>query len=120
MKPTGPATGADADRDLVASLAGTQAGREREVAHRTRRVVMASFGVMQQQQAGRKRVRAVALAAILLVVMGLGPLMWWAADTLIASEHLGDLACQLSLWVCILCPALVAAVLVAGWWRHKS
>ncbi len=111
---------AAADRDLVAALAGGQAGRERAVAHRTRRVVLASLGVMQEQKAGRQRIRAVALASILLVVLSLGPLVWWAVDNLIAGEHLGDLTSQFSLWVCILCPALVAAALVAGWLKHKS
>jgi cytochrome bd-type quinol oxidase subunit 2 len=107
-------------RELVAALAGSQAGRERAVAHRTRRVVLASLGVMQEQKAGRQRVRALALAAILLVLLLVGPLAWWAVDNLIAGERLGDLTSQFSLWVCILCPALVAAALVAGWLKDKS
>jgi hypothetical protein len=118
---TGEASGRPtADRDLVAALAGGQASRERAVAHRTRRVVLASLGVMQDQRAGRRRNRAVALAAVLLVLLAVGPLIWWAADNLIGGEHLGDLTSQFSLWVCILCPALVAAVLVAGWLRRRS
>jgi len=108
------------DRELVAALAGGQAGRERAVAHRTRRVVLASLGVMQEQKAGRQRVRALALAAILLVLLAVGPLVWWAVDNLIAGEHLGDLTSQFSLWVCILCPALVAAALVAGGVKRRS
>jgi hypothetical protein len=124
VKPTGIGQNALNDtaqnRDLVAALAGGQAGRERAVAHRTRRVVLASLGVMQEQKAGRQRVRALALAAILLVLLLVGPLVWWAADNLIAGEHLGDLTSQFSLWVCILCPALVAAALVAGWLKHRS
>jgi hypothetical protein len=105
---------------LLAALAGGQAGRDRALAHRTRRVVMASLGVMQEQRAGRQRIRAAALAAIVLVVLSLGPLVWWAVDYLFAGEHLGDLTCQLGLWVCILCPALVAAALVAGWLKNRS
>lgn len=127
MNNTGPAKDAAGssrrpagDRDLVTALAGGQAGRERAVAHRTRRVVMASLGLMQEQKAGRQRIRAVALAALVLITLALGPLVWWAAENLIAEEHLGTLACQLSLWVCIFCPALVAAALVAGWWKHRS
>jgi hypothetical protein len=81
---------------------------------------MASAGVMQDQRAGRQRIRAVALASILVVLLALGPLVWWALDNLFAGEHLGDLTCQFGLWVCILCPALVAAALVAGWWKHRS
>ncbi len=120
MNPIGPAKDADADRQLVTALAGGQAARERSVAQRTRGVVLASLGVLQDQKAGRQRVRALALASILLVLLAVGPLVWWAVDNLIAGEHLGDLTSQFSLLVCILCPALVAAALVAGWLKQKS
>lgn len=109
--------GADSNRDLLSALAGNQAGRDRAVAYKTRRVVMASLGVMQEQKAGRKRSRSLAIAFILLMVLALGPFFWRVADDLIGGEHISDLATQTSLWVCILCPALVAAVLVAGWRR---
>jgi hypothetical protein len=108
------------DRDLLSALAGNQASRDCLVAHRTCRVVNASIGVMQDQRAGRKRIRSVALAAILLVVLLLGPLVWWAVNSLINVEHLGDATVQFALWVCILCPALVACALLAGWVRHRS
>jgi hypothetical protein len=80
---------------------------------------MGSLGLMQEQQAGRKRIRAVALASILLVVMLLGPLVWCSVDRLIAADRWRDVTCQFALWVCILCPALVAAALVAGWVRNR-
>ena len=115
----GASAGAAADRDLLSALAGTQASRDSAVAHRTCRVVNASLGVMKEQKAGRKRIRSVALAAILLVVLCIGPLVWWAVDNLIAGEHLSDLTSEFAIWVCILCPALVAAALLAGWVRHR-
>jgi hypothetical protein len=111
--------GNGASGDLLSALAGKQAGRESEVAHRTRRVVSASLGVMKDQQAGRKRTRSLALAFILLVIFALGPILWRVADDLLGGEHISDLPTQITLLVCILCPSLVAAALVAGWSRRK-
>ncbi len=113
-------SGARPDRDLLSALAGNQAGRESAVAHRTRRGGIASLGVMQEQKAGRKRTRSVALASILVVLLMLGPLAWRVADNLIAGDRLSDVATQFTLLVCMLCAALVAAVLVAGWSRNQS
>jgi hypothetical protein len=112
--------GGSPDRDLTASPRTGTADRDREVAQSTRRVVMASLGVIKEQKADRKRGRAIALASILVCVFVLGPLVWWAVDDLVAGEHLNDLTCQFALWICILCPALLAAAVMAGWLRRRS
>ncbi|MGB9287239.1 MAG: hypothetical protein WCC31_00945 [Terracidiphilus sp.] len=104
-------------RDVLSALAGKQAGRERAVAEKTRRVVLASAGVMKDQMADRKRSKSLALASILLMVLALGPFIWRVSDDIIGGEHWSDIATQTSLWVCVLCPALLAAALVAGWSR---
>ncbi|HWG21187.1 MAG TPA: hypothetical protein VG225_11715 [Terracidiphilus sp.] len=104
-------------RDLAASL--SDADRDRQVAHSTRRVVMASLGVLNDQKAVRKRTRSLVLAATLVVVLILGPLAWLAVDHFSSGGHLGDLTTEFSLWVCILCPAILAAALVAGWLRKR-
>lgn len=111
------AKGKQGDRELVSALSGAQAGRDRDVAQKTRRVVLASLGVMQGQQAGRKRSRALALASIVLVVVALGPFVWHVADNLVGGELLGDIPTQTSLMVCLFCTALLAAALIAGWRR---
>jgi hypothetical protein len=115
----GPVPAGSVSAELVSALSGKQAGREQAVAYRTRRVVLASHGVMQDQKAGRRRGRALALASILLVVLAMGPFVWRATDDIIAGEHWSDVATQGSLWICILFPALVAAALVAGWMRQR-
>lgn len=108
------------DRDLLSALAGTQANREGIVAHRTRRVVLASLGQLQDLKASRKRSRAVALAALLLVILAIGPFVYRVVEDLISGEHFVDVATQFSLLICIFCPAVVAAVVVAGWARRDS
>ncbi len=117
-----PASSARTDgtgRDLLAALTGKQAGRDRAVAENTRRVVLASLGVMQDQKAGRRRARSLVLASLLVALIAFAPLAWRVADDLIGGEHISDIATQTSLWVCVLCPALLAAFLIAGWSRSK-
>jgi len=104
--------------DLLSALAGKQAGRECSVAFRTRKIVSASCGVMREQKADRERVRCVALAATLVIFLVLGPLMWWAADTVIAGQHLTDFDAQVSVWVLLLGAGLLVAAVVAGWSRR--
>jgi hypothetical protein len=106
--------------ELLAALSGRDANRERAVAHRTRRVVLSSLGVLREQKQDRSRVRGVALAMTLIVLLLIAPLLWEATDSLIAGEHFGDPGNLLSLWACILCPTMLGAALVAGWWKHRS
>lgn len=107
------------DRDLLSALAGMHAGRDRAVAQRTRQVVLASLGQIKEQKAGRKRTKAMALAALLLILLAFGPFVWHVADELIGGEHFGDLAMQFSIMICLFCSALLAAVLIAGWKRRQ-
>ena len=104
-------------RNLAASLSNSD--RDRAVAHSTRRVVMASLGVLNDQKVHRKRSRALALAAVLMMLMVLGPLAWLVYDHVASGGHIGDLTTEFSLWVCILCPAILAAALVAGFLRNR-
>jgi hypothetical protein len=109
-----------AHRDVLSALAGHGAERERDVAHQTRRVVMASLGVIQEQKAGRSRNRAVALAATLLVFFVVGPPIWWVADTLIEEERLTSPVSEIAVWGFLVVTALLGSALLVGWMRRKS
>ncbi|MDR3793540.1 MAG: hypothetical protein P4L03_09190 [Terracidiphilus sp.] len=108
------------NEQLLSALAGKDATRDCATACRTRRVVLASLGVMEEQKASRKRHRAIAVAALLLMILALGPFLWHLTDELFEGEHISDIAAQFALWACILSPAILAAALVAGWLRRRS
>jgi hypothetical protein len=121
---TGRAPGERTDATLHCggndSFSANDAERERAVAHQTRRVVMASLGVMQEQNASRNRNRAVAIAATLLVFFVVGPPIWWIADTLIEEERVTSIVSQIAVWSFFMSTALLASALLAGWMRRKS
>jgi len=115
-----PSGSSDPSAELLTALSGLDASRQRQVANRTRRVVLSSQGVLQDQKQGRKRTRAFAIAATIVILLLIAPLVWQVSDNLIAGEHLGDMTSQFALWACILCPTLLAAALVAGWWKSRD
>ena len=106
--------------DLVEAMAGFSGDRDRATADKTRRVVVASAGLMQEQRAGRKRIRAMALAATLVVFFVVGPPVWWVADTLIEEEHLTSLTSELAVWGFFSVAALLGSALLAGWLRRRT
>jgi hypothetical protein len=106
--------------DLAETVAGFNGDRDRATADRTRRVVMASAGVMQEQRAGRKRVRAMALAATLVIFFVVAPPIWWVAETLIEEEHLTSVISELAVFGFFSVTALLGSALLAGWLRRKS
>lgn len=106
--------------DLIEAVSGLQGDRERTVADKTRRVVMASAGVMQDQRAGRKRIRAWAIAATLVVFFIVAPPIWWLAETLIEEQHLTSTFGEIAIWGFFSITALLGSALLAGWLRRRS
>jgi hypothetical protein len=106
--------------EMMDSLTGMNADRDRATANKTRRVVAASAGVMQDQRAGRKRIRAMALAATLVVFFVVAPPVWWIAESLIEEEHLTSMMSELAVWGFFSITALLGSALLAGWLRRRS
>jgi len=112
-------TGTGANMDELAR-ALTDADRDRAVAHQTRRVVLASLGVLKDIKADHKRNRAVAVAATLLIFFIVGPPVWWLAATLIEEERLTSPLSEIGVWGFLISTALLGSALLAGWLRRKS
>jgi hypothetical protein len=117
----GSVTGSGANADeLARALSGKDADRDRAVAQQTRRVVLASLGVIKDMNAGHRRNRAVAIAATLLVFFVVGPPVWWLADTLIEEERLTSPVSEIAVWGFLMSTAVLGSALLAGWLRRKS
>lgn len=106
--------------DLIEAVSGIQGDRDRTAADKTRRVVMASAGVIQDQQAGRKRIRAWAIAATLVVFFIVAPPIWWLAESLIEEQRLSSTFGEIAIWGFFSITALLGSALLAGWLRRKS
>lgn len=111
--------GANAD-DLARALSGNDGDRDRAVAQQTRRVVLASLGVIKDIKADHRRNRAVAIAVTLLVFFVVGPPVWWLADTLIEEERLTSPISEIAVWGFLMSTAVLGSALLAGWLRRKS
>ena len=109
-----------AEKDLIEAVAGFQADRDRAHAEKARRVVIASAGVMQDQRAGRKRIRAWAIAATLVIFFVVAPPIWWLAETLIEEQHLTSTFGEIAIWGFFSITALLGSALLAGWLRRRS
>ena len=117
--PVRPAPAPPSD-DFLSALSGLEANRTRTVANRTRRVVLSSQGVLQEQNRGRNRARSFAIAGVIVLLLLLAPLAWQASEGFTQGEHLLDPAAQRAIWAVIACAAILAAALVAGWLRRRD
>jgi hypothetical protein len=115
----GAKTGTESQDDVLAALAGKSADRQREVARTARRVVQTSLGIMNEQKADRTRSRALALAAAIVVLIVVGPPLWWLADMLVEDERVTNLTGEIGVWAFFLLTALLGSALVAGWVRNR-
>jgi len=124
---TGPAAhrgpdahGAGSVQEVAAALAGTPAQRDASVAYRTRRVVMASLGVLKDQKDSSRRSRALALFAALLFLVVLSPPLCWIGDILIEEQRISSFVGQLTIWGLFVITALLGTAIVVRLLRSRS
>lgn len=106
--------------EALSSLCGHDSDRASALTQRTRQVVLASQCVLKDQQSCRRRTRILALTSVVFILLGVTPLVWWTVDTIISDGRFSETTGQIALWTCSLCPALIAAVLIAGWMRSQQ
>ena len=115
-----PSADAGPTDDFISALTGLEANRTNAVAHRTRRVVVSSQGVLQEQKRGGNRTRSFALAGTIVLLLLLAPLACEASEDFFEGERTLDTGAQLAVWGLIACAAMLAAALVAGWMRRRD
>jgi hypothetical protein len=64
--------------------------------------------------------RAMALAATLVIFFVVAPPIWWLAETLIEEQHFTGAFSEIAIWSFFSITALLGSALLAGWLRRKS
>jgi hypothetical protein len=105
------------DPDLLRSLAGLDADEERSTAQTARRRVAGKMLSVREQKSIKRRRRAIAIMLSVGVLVLITPVIWSSVDSFIDEGHLGDLGPQVTFFIVILFPALLAALIAA--WRNR-
>lgn len=112
--------GAPVDSQIQRSRAIADADRDRAVAHKTRRVVLASLGILNDLKAGHKRNRAVAVAAILVLFSVMALPLWFLFYSMFADDNTAGVAWEIAVSGFFLCCGLVGSALLVGWLRARA
>lgn len=104
------------DPNLLRSLAGLDADEERSTAQTARRRVVGKVLSVREQKTTTRRKRAIAIMASVGVLVLISPVIWSSVDSYIGEGHFGDLGPQVTFFIVILFPALLAALIAA--WRN--
>lgn len=104
------------DPNLVRSLAGLSADEERSTAQTARRRVAGKMLSVLEQKMITRRKRAIATMISVGVLVLLTPVIWSSVDSFVEEGHFGDLGSQVTFFIVILFPALLAALIAA--WRN--
>jgi hypothetical protein len=104
------------DPNLLRSLAGLDADEERSTAQTARRRVAGKMLSVREQKKITRRRRAIAIMASVGVLLLITPVIWSSVDSFIGEGHFGDLGPQITFFIIVLFPALLAALIAA--WRN--
>ncbi len=86
---------------------------------RTRRAIRDAAIGLQEQRARQRRNVGCALATVLCMLILLAPAIWNSVEDFMGGEHFTDFPLQTALFLLLLFPAMIAA-LIAVWRGHRS
>jgi hypothetical protein len=106
--------------DVVQALMSMNCDANLALVARTRFAVREAAILIQEQRIQRRRNVGFALAAVVVLLVLLGPAIWNSVDDLFDAEIIGgDLPSQMALLLLFLAPAMLAA-LVAAWNNQRD
>ena len=104
--------------DAVEAIANLNCDTNLARIQRTRRAMRDVAIGLQEQRARQRRNMGFALAALLCILVLLAPGIWNGAEDVMGGEHFTDFPLQTALFLLMLFPAMLAA-LIAVWREHR-
>lgn len=106
--------------ELLQSLAGLNADRERAITQRTRRAVARAAEDSRHRRGNRRRNGALAALVMGGIVALLTPALWGAVEELVGGEHVFDTQMMVMYLLAGLCIAVLAALVLVLRGRSAS
>ncbi len=105
--------------DAVDAIANINCESNLARVQRTRRAIRDAAIGLQEERARQRRNLGCALATVLCMLILLGPAIWNSVEDLMGGEHFTDFPLQGALFLLLLFPAMIAA-LIAVWRGDRS
>ena len=105
--------------DAVEAIANLNCDASLARVQRTRRAMRDVALGLQEQRVRRRRNIGFALATLLCIFVLLAPAIWNSVEELMGGEHFTDFPLQTALFLLMLFPAMLAA-LIAVWREHHT
>ena len=105
--------------DAVDAIANINCESNLARVQRTRRAIRDAAIGLQEERARQRRNVGCALATVLCMLILLGPAIWNSVEDVLGGEHFTDFPLQGALFLLLLFPAMIAA-LIAVWRGDRS